>query len=42
MGTLYTRCIGSLSAKGKYIYPLDNDDMFLDRDILYNITFEIA
>ena len=42
MGTLYTRCIGSLSAKGKYIYPLDNDDMLLDRDILYNITFEIA
>jgi hypothetical protein len=33
MGTLYSRCIGALYAKGRYIFPLDNDDMFLDNDI---------
>ena len=38
MGTLYTRTIGSLSANGKYIYPIDIDDMYLDLDILYVIT----
>ena len=36
-GTLYTRCIGTLAAKGKYIFPLDGDDMFLDKDIIRNI-----
>lgn len=39
MGTLYTRSIGTLSAKGKYIFPFDSDDMFLDRDILSKIIF---
>ena len=38
MGLLYTRCIGSLSAKGKFILPLDSDDMFLDKDIFYILT----
>lgn len=41
MGTLYSRCIGVLNAKGKYIFSLDNDDIFLDEDILktiYNIA----
>ena len=33
MGTLYSRCIGVLCAKGKYIFPLDNDEMFLDYDV---------
>jgi len=33
MGTLYSRCIGVLNAKGKYIFSLDNDDLFLDDDI---------
>ena len=33
MGALYSRSIGALSAKGKYIFPLDNDDMLLDKDI---------
>ena len=28
-GTLYSRCIGALNAKGKYIMPLDNDDLFI-------------
>ena len=28
-GTLYSRSIGVLNSKGKYIMPLDNDDLFL-------------
>ena len=38
MGTLYSRNIGALSAKGKYIFPLDDDDMLLDKDIYSTIT----
>ena len=38
MGILYSKSIGVLSAKGKYIFPLDNDDMFLDKDVLSIIT----
>ena len=38
MGILYSRCIGVLSSKGKYIFPLDNDDMFLDEDVFQTIT----
>jgi glycosyltransferase involved in cell wall biosynthesis len=41
MGTLYSRNIGVLQAKGKYIFSLDNDDMFLDDDII-NIIYEEA
>ena len=41
MGTLYSRCIGVLQAKGKYIFPLDNDDMFFDDDVI-NIIYEEA
>jgi len=37
MGTLYTRTIGTLSSKGKYIFPFDSDDMFLDRDVFWKI-----
>ena len=33
MGTLYSRSIGALAAKGEYILALDNDDMFFDEDI---------
>ena len=33
MGTLYSRCIGALLSKGKYVIPLDNDDMFLNNDV---------
>ena len=39
MGTLYSRCIGTLSSKGKYILPLDNDDIYLYKyafDDIYN------
>lgn len=39
MGTLYTRCIGTLAAKGRYIFPLDADDMFLDKDIVNNVYY---
>ena len=38
MGILYSRSIGALSAKGKYLFTLDNDDMFLNYDILDSIT----
>jgi len=38
MGILYTRCIGALFANGKYIFPLDDDDMFLDEDVFQTIT----
>ena len=38
MGIIYSRSIGVLSAKGKYIFPLDNDDMFLDKDVFKTIT----
>ena len=34
MGILYSRCIGALNAKGKYIVPLDHDDFFFDYDVL--------
>lgn len=33
MGTLYSRCIGSLLSKGSYILSLDNDDLFFDEDV---------
>lgn len=41
MGTLYSRCIGTLKSRGDYIFPLDNDDMLTDIDIfeyIYNIA----
>ena len=31
-GTLYSRSIGALSAKGSYIFSLDNDDEFYGKD----------
>ena len=31
-GTLYSRSIGALSAKGAYIFSLDNDDEFFGKD----------
>ena len=41
MGILYSRSIGALFAKGKYIFPLDNGDMILDYDVfstIYNVA----
>ena len=37
MGTLYSRSIGALKSKGKYIFSLDNDDMYFDADIFGKI-----
>ena len=37
MGILYSRCIGALNSKGKYIFSLDNDDLFLNANILKKI-----
>lgn len=39
-GTLYTRSIGTLNAKGKYIMPIDNDDLFIKN--IFNICYEEA
>ena len=33
MGTLYSRSIAALVSKGKYIFSLDNDDMYFDFDV---------
>ena len=41
MGILYSRSIGALSAKGDYIFPIDNDDLFLDRDV-FSIVSNVA
>ena len=40
MGILYSRCMGVLNAKGKYIVPLDHDDFFLDDDVFEVIYAE--
>lgn len=37
MGSLYSRNIGVLMAKGEYIFGLDNDDLFFLHDIFYSI-----
>ena len=41
MGALYSRNIGILEAKGKYVMNLDNDDMFMDSDV-FDIVFDEA
>lgn len=41
MGVLYSRSIGVLSAKGKYLFTLDNDDLFLNNNI-FDFTSKIA
>lgn len=33
MGIFYSRCIGTLEAKGRYITSIDNDDIFCDNDV---------
>ena len=38
MGILYSRSVGVLSAKGKFIFSIDNDDMFLCSDVFSTIT----
>ena len=39
--TLYSRNIGILNSKGKYIMNLDNDDLFLDSDV-FDIVYNEA
>ena len=39
-GTLYSRCIGVLSTKGKYIFTLDNDDLFYDETVFDEVYRE--
>jgi len=39
-GILYSRCIGVLNSKGKYIVPLDHDDFFFDEDVFEAIYEE--
>ena len=41
MATLYSRNIGILFSKGKYLLNLDNDDLFMNVD-LFNIIYEEA
>lgn len=41
MGILYSRSIGALRAKGKYILSLDNDDIYYDQNLFYKI-FNVA
>ena len=41
MGTLYSRNIGILNSKGKYVINLDNDDLFFNNDI-FDIFYKEA
>ena len=40
-GILYSRSIGVLASNGKYLFTLDNDDIFLNNDI-FDICISIA
>ena len=40
MGTLYSKSIGVLNAKGKYIYSLDSDDMLCNEHYFSNLYDE--
>ena len=41
MGILYSRSIGVILSNGDYIFPLDNDDLFLDENV-FKIIQNIA
>ena len=41
MGPLYSKSLGVLKAKGKYIMQLDSDDLFINKKI-FNICYEEA
>ena len=41
MGQLYSRCIGTLASKGKYIFPFDSDDFFINDNII-NYVYQQA
>ena len=38
MGFLFSISIGPLFTKGKYIFPIDSDDIFLDKDVFSTIS----
>jgi glycosyltransferase involved in cell wall biosynthesis len=40
MGTLYSRNIGVISARGKFIFALDNDDLLFNRKIFWKLYKE--
>ena len=41
MGQFYSRFIGSIASKGKYIFPLDSDDMYLINDTFDEVHIEL-
>ena len=41
MGQFYSRCVGTLVSRGKYILPLDSDDMYLTQDTFYYVYNEL-
>ena len=41
MGVLYSKSLGVLKARGKYIFPLDDDDMIIIDDLFDYIYEEI-
>ena len=41
MGCFYSRNIGILQSKGKYIMNLDNDDLFMNKDV-FDVVYEAA
>ena len=41
MGSLYSRSIGILLAKGTFVFALDNDDMFFQED-LFDVTTKVS
>ena len=38
MGVFYSRSVGAFSSKGRYIFIVDSDDMYLDEYVLSTIT----
>lgn len=40
-GTLYSKCFGVLNANGKYILVMDQDDIYIDKELFKNLI-EIA
>ena len=38
MGCLYSKAIGALLSKGKYIFSIDSDDILLDKDVFSTVT----
>lgn len=40
-GPLYSRSIGALNSKGKYIFPLDSDDLFANKN-LFSLCYNEA